>query len=241
MARSLPRILISTGDPNGIGPEIAVKALLSHGLHGRCRPLLVGSPPIIRKAARTLQVKIPVREFKIEKAGALPSPFSRASGKPSFLPVIPVDMPLPAGLEPGKIQRQAGRMAYRILVKAHHLIQAGHGDGLATCPIHKEAIHKAGYARVAHTEILSLLTGCADPLTLFVTGRLWIAFFTRHLPLSQAIKAIKAPALVIFVKRLVKELQTESSYVVLKRTFAPEFLPQVQEDLKRYLEKLGKS
>ena len=40
--------------------------------------------------------------------------------------------------------------------------------------------------------------------------------------------------------RLVKQLQEESSYKVLKRNFPPELLSQLQDDLKRYLEKLAR-
>src|SRR6058998_294458 len=39
---SLPRIAISTGDPSGIGPEIALKAALAPQVRKICRPLLVG-------------------------------------------------------------------------------------------------------------------------------------------------------------------------------------------------------
>jgi 4-hydroxythreonine-4-phosphate dehydrogenase len=39
---TLPRIAISTGDPAGIGPEIALKAALDPDVRRICRPLLVG-------------------------------------------------------------------------------------------------------------------------------------------------------------------------------------------------------
>ena len=40
----LPRIAIATGDPAGIGPEIALKAALDPRVTAVCRPLLVGDP-----------------------------------------------------------------------------------------------------------------------------------------------------------------------------------------------------
>ena len=39
---ALPRIAIATGDPAGIGPEIALKAALDPRVREICRPLLVG-------------------------------------------------------------------------------------------------------------------------------------------------------------------------------------------------------
>ena len=48
----LPRIAIATGDPAGIGPEIALKAALDPGVRRLCRPLLVGDPAAVELHAR---------------------------------------------------------------------------------------------------------------------------------------------------------------------------------------------
>jgi 4-hydroxythreonine-4-phosphate dehydrogenase len=47
----LPRIAIATGDPAGIGPEIALKAALDSGVRNLCRPLLVGDPTAVEMHA----------------------------------------------------------------------------------------------------------------------------------------------------------------------------------------------
>ncbi len=49
---SLPRIAIATGDPAGIGPEIALKAALDRRVKALCRPLLVGDPAAVELHAR---------------------------------------------------------------------------------------------------------------------------------------------------------------------------------------------
>ncbi|HEY7998792.1 MAG TPA: 4-hydroxythreonine-4-phosphate dehydrogenase PdxA [Pseudolabrys sp.] len=43
----LPRIAIATGDPAGIGPEIAFKTALDARVKVLCRPLLVGDPAVV--------------------------------------------------------------------------------------------------------------------------------------------------------------------------------------------------
>jgi 4-hydroxythreonine-4-phosphate dehydrogenase len=48
----LPRIAIATGDPAGIGPEIALKAVLDARVRSLCRPLLVGDPAVVEMHAR---------------------------------------------------------------------------------------------------------------------------------------------------------------------------------------------
>ena len=49
----LPRIAIATGDPAGIGPEIALKAAINAGVRALCRPLLVGDPVAVDLHARS--------------------------------------------------------------------------------------------------------------------------------------------------------------------------------------------
>lgn len=49
---ALPRIAIATGDPAGIGPEIALKAALDARVGALCRPLLVGDQAAIALHAR---------------------------------------------------------------------------------------------------------------------------------------------------------------------------------------------
>jgi len=48
----LPRIAIATGDPAGIGPEIALKAALDARVRAACRPLLVGDPAAVEMHAK---------------------------------------------------------------------------------------------------------------------------------------------------------------------------------------------
>src|SRR5258708_15550771 len=48
-----PRIAIATGDPAGIGPEIALKATLDPRVLALCRPLLVGDPAVVQIHARS--------------------------------------------------------------------------------------------------------------------------------------------------------------------------------------------
>lgn len=207
--RPLPRLLITAGDPNGIGPEIAVKCFLEEKVLKRCRPLIVGCPEVVREAVRILNGRIPVREINPEEGESKAFPcFEAGKGKvPVFIPVVrPEGRPL-VGIVPGKVRAEAGRAAYQALRKAHRLIRQGRADVIVTGPINKEALHRAGYARVAHTEILASWNRCPDPLTLFAAGKLWIAFFTRHLPLRDALRAIRRKPLIQFVKRLNQSLE----------------------------------
>jgi 4-hydroxythreonine-4-phosphate dehydrogenase len=59
---SLPTIAIATGDPAGIGPEIALKAALDRSVNALCQPLLVGDPAVVQIHARTAGLR---PEFRV--------------------------------------------------------------------------------------------------------------------------------------------------------------------------------
>jgi len=67
MVMSLPRIAIATGDPAGIGPEIALKAALDARVKALCRPLLVGEPAVVEMHAKA--AGLTPRLHVITKAG----------------------------------------------------------------------------------------------------------------------------------------------------------------------------
>ncbi len=57
----LPRIAVSTGDPAGIGPEIALKAALDPQVRKICRPLLVGDRGVLETHAAACGLKPDIR------------------------------------------------------------------------------------------------------------------------------------------------------------------------------------
>lgn len=208
-----PRIAITLGDPNGIGPEIAVRTVADEQVLDACRPLLVGSPDVVERAAESLDQKVILYEFderELEQGGDS-SRWEDVLPKSSEHPVVPVMQPSKASfsqVEPGKCTAEAGRLAYESIVTAHETVSRGWAEAMVTCPINKEALHKAGISPIAHTEILGQLCTCMDPLTLFVVKDLWIAFFTRHLSLAEAVRAVRKTPLVAFIRNLANELQS---------------------------------
>ena len=185
MAGSKPRIVITAGDPNGIGPEIVLKAIAHERVRDICSPQVVGNPDAIRHCATLCALTSP-DESMIVAAGDAPA----------------------SGWRTGEIDAVAGRAAFESLVAAHRLLADRRADALVTAPWSKEALHLAGAPHGGHTEALAALTGSSNPITLFVCGKLRIAFLTRHLSLSDAIVAITRERVSSFVERLASELTT---------------------------------
>jgi 4-hydroxythreonine-4-phosphate dehydrogenase len=180
------RLLVTMGDPSGIGPEVLLKSL-SRLLSLRLPkfrfvsqietnrggendlPLslsVIGDRPYLEALARRLRLKVRWDRF------------SWIEGDP-----------VPVGLRPGKVQASAGKAAYRYLLEAVRRIKKGEADALVTAPVSKEAITQAGIRWIGHTEFLGDSFGCR-PVMMFVTNRFRVSLVTTHLSVRELPKRI---------------------------------------------------
>ena len=58
MKEARPIIAITMGDPAGIGPEIAARALAQGEIRRICRPLMVGDAGVMREGVRIAGVDL---------------------------------------------------------------------------------------------------------------------------------------------------------------------------------------
>jgi 4-hydroxythreonine-4-phosphate dehydrogenase len=78
----------------------------------------------------------------------------------------------------------AGQLAGRAIERAVWLARAGEVDAIVTAPVHKRALHLAGFKYPGVTEFLSQLTGGAETVMMLAAGALRVALVTTHLPLK---------------------------------------------------------
>lgn len=173
----LPIIAIPMGDPNGIGPEIIVKALADPELSSFCRPLVIGNAWCLARALDICRLDLHIHTVTEPEAGLF---------QPRFLNLIDLAHADLADLMTGTVQAMAGQCAMDYITEAVRLAMAGKVAALATTPINKESLRAAGVPFIGHTEILAGLTGADDPLTLFETSGLRVFFLSRHVSLRQA-------------------------------------------------------
>ena len=171
-------LAITTGDPNGIGPEVALKALADPAVLARIRPALVGSVAVWDRWAEQLDLVDVMRACELYATSAAP-------------PTI----------EPGRITADGGRAAMQAVEAAIDGCLAGTYDGMVTAPISKEAIQRAGYDFPGHTEFLAERTGAERVVMLLVSGDLRVGLVTVHVPIA-------AVADLITVERIVETLTT---------------------------------
>ena len=145
---ALPRLLLTTGDVAGIGPEIIAKAWPE--LIRLCQPSVVGDPGWMCRALRLVGAKAEVQTI------GLPSD---ARPSATMVPCLKGTNQSLAAVELGQVTAAGGRAAYDFLCMAIDLTLAGQADGIVTAPLHKEGLRAAGLAYPGHTEILAERTG----------------------------------------------------------------------------------
>jgi len=156
----LDMIGITTGDPSGIGPEVALKAIdaIEHN-----NILLIGPLSIINKERKSLDIsRIPE---VVDVKGSMEIPF----GKPS---------------------KESGEIAYKTIIKAIKLLKENKITSLVTAPVSKEAISMAGYDFIGHTEMLADAFKVQRYAMFFYSKKINIALVTRHIPLSMVSKKL---------------------------------------------------
>jgi 4-hydroxythreonine-4-phosphate dehydrogenase len=194
-----PLIGITIGDPSGIGPEIVAKSFATDRLSRKVRPLVIGSAAVIRREIAGLALRI--------KVNAVAAP-SQAKYEAGTLDILDIDNIAP-DVPYGRVSAENGKASYDYIKKSVELASAGLIDGVATAPIHKEAIHGAGIPYIGHTEMYAGLTGTASVLTMFHVNKMRIFFLSRHLSLAKAVEYVKYDN----VLRTVKQCDSAMKYL----------------------------
>jgi 4-hydroxythreonine-4-phosphate dehydrogenase len=150
-----PRIAITLGDVAGIGPEVAVRAVVSPAVREICRPCLVGDPLIVSRAVQLVgaSAKTAACASIIEAIDA---------GSDDTLGVWNPSEASLADVPPAAVSGIAGRAAHDWLVAAADAALVSEIDAITTAPLNKAALHAAGLRYPGHTEILAERCGVRD-------------------------------------------------------------------------------
>lgn len=195
---SRPVIVIPMGDPNGIGPEIVLKALADPEVHKESRPVVVGDAYCLARMLSVLD--LPVYLHTINN-------LDQAHFQAGFINLIDLSHDNLETLQMGTVQALAGACALSYIERSVALIESLPGSALATTPINKESLRAAGVPHIGHTEILADLTRTKDPLTLFETNGLRVFFLSRHVSLRKACDLVTRERVRDMIKRCCQALK----------------------------------
>lgn len=173
------RVLVSVGDPNGIGPEIAVKAALALQDDPALRPIVIGGSAQVEHWARRL--------------GSRVNDGPGRWGRPG-IDLHAVDC-LPAiDARPGRICAQAGAATVAYLEAAIGLVRSGTGRVIIGCPHSETAINATGRAFAGYPGLIAELSKMPrdDVFLMLIGGGMRIIHATLHESVGNALARLSA-------------------------------------------------
>ncbi|MGV0909611.1 4-hydroxythreonine-4-phosphate dehydrogenase PdxA [Martelella sp. FOR1707] len=164
-------IVITMGDPSGVGAEVTVKALAARDAALRRQVRVIGDRSTVARAAAVCGIDLPVL-----------APDEAGDG-------IRVDHIAVDGLpeEFGVLSPACGEASYRYIARAVELAMGGDAASIVTAPINKEALNAAGHHYDGHTGMLAHLTGSKSSWMLLASERLNVVHVSTHVSLKDAI------------------------------------------------------
>lgn len=217
---SVRPVVISTGCPRGIGPEVSVVS--AYRLRQQVPVILVGDRQLIERAAQRRAVPDQWLKRGTEWSGELsadaiaPWAPGRRSGDAPLYFYNPGPALDPSARWLGHPTAADGQAQLAYIEAAFALCKA-RGLALATGPVSKEVIAHCGLKRAAkfrgHTEWLEQLDGAPYSVMCFASERLTTSLVTTHVPIKQ-LSRLLTPEL---VRRAVVELYDLLARVGKKR------------------------
>lgn len=148
-----PRIALTLGDPAGVGPEIILKMLLNRELHSQCDLIVFGEPTIVDRCRQHLGLTVP-DSLKIDRFD-LNQWQKTASHWPGGLAIVDVGSIGQKNFSIGQVSPLCGQASYDYIQAAIDSALRNEVSAIATAPINKEAMHRAGIKYPGHTEIFA--------------------------------------------------------------------------------------
>jgi 4-hydroxythreonine-4-phosphate dehydrogenase len=171
--RARPRLVLTAGEPAGIGPDLCV--MMAARLQATPEDfdlVCLADESLLRERAARLHLALKDSpRFSIRH------------------------QPLPAPVTAGQLDPRNARWVLGLLDAALLGCRNGDYDAMVTAPVQKSVINEAGIGFTGHTEYLAERCGVSRPVMLLAAGSLRVALATTHLPLTAVSSAITGAAL----------------------------------------------
>jgi 4-hydroxythreonine-4-phosphate dehydrogenase len=170
-------LILTQGDPAGIGPELALKAWLGRAETGLPPFALAASPELMHATAASCGLPVPMAVVEPEDAAAI---FDKA---------LPLLANAPVALaQPGRPDPATAAATIASIEMGVRLVRDGRAGAVVTNPIAKSVLYQAGFPHPGHTEFLGELAqrwwgAPATPVMMIWSPLLAVVPVTIHVPL----------------------------------------------------------
>jgi 4-hydroxythreonine-4-phosphate dehydrogenase len=173
----IPRIVITSGEPAGVGPDACV-TLAQRDWEADL--VVAGDADVLAATASALELPLTLERYD-----------STRLMKPHRSGILQV-MHIPTGcaVVPGHLDVRNAAYVMEMLDRACDGCTNGEFAGMVTAPVQKSILMDAGYRFSGHTEYLAERTRAAMPVMLLINDQLRVALVTTHLALTDVPRAI---------------------------------------------------
>ena len=168
------KIGITTGDINGIGLEVILKALNNEYIFKDIIPIIYGNVKVASYHKNIVQLDN--LSFFVLNEGDKPRP-DRINLVNCWNDNV--------GISIGKVSPEGGKYAQLSIDKAIEDLNQGFIDAIVTAPINKQSMQLAGFKHAGHTGYLKEKAGATDVLMMMVSNKLKVGLVTEHIPLNK--------------------------------------------------------
>ena len=191
--RSINPIVVTAGEPAGIGPELCLA--LADSLWAK-RIIVIADAHMLAQRAKAIGRNV---EISVYKPNSVPQTGELAV----------IHQPLANKAVCGQLDVANSQSLLDGLVRAVEGCVSGEFSALVTAPLQKSVINDAGIAFTGHTEFLAALTNCRVPVMLLTADKLRVALASTHLPLREVPDYLNTAGIIQVLDVLHADLQTK--------------------------------
>lgn len=169
-------ILVTPGEPAGIGPEIVLH--LSQKSFSAI-PVIVADPKLLQQRIDHVGMRLTLEVL---------DDLSSIHYRNNTLYCYPV--PLSVENKIGVLNKQNAEYVLQCLEVATTFCLQNKAQAIVTGPVHKGIIRQTGIDFTGHTEYLAKICNTTQPVMMLSNGKLNVALVTTHIPLSKVSQSI---------------------------------------------------
>jgi 4-hydroxythreonine-4-phosphate dehydrogenase len=192
-ASSLPRILVTAGEPAGIGPDLCLQLA---GPQSGFEIVVIADANLLRERAQKLDISVDIITITPTQ---LPGPTQSQQLKVWHVPLADTCLA-------GSLNTNNAAYVLETLDIACDACLSGAAHAMVTAPVHKAIINEAGTRFSGHTEYLQQRCQKDKVVMMLACQTMRVALATTHLPLSEVPAAVTAPSLRQVISILHQEL-----------------------------------
>ena len=194
-------ILVTSGEPSGIGPDICLD-IPRHTFVGH-KIVVIGDSTVLAARAKMLQCNIVIENVTREEITT--SRFLHNPTKADTLYVL--NESCPHGVTPGVLNAANANYVLNTLNTAIELCHANISNCIVTAPISKQVINQSGIVFSGHTEYFAQKFAIDKVVMMLANSKMKVALLTTHIPLKDVYKEVTAENLNQTLKVIMRSLQ----------------------------------